>query len=594
MASHIYSIRFYSLLILGIVSSISTILSCTYKPSDVYFRYLQKPTQGNAVISLNNMTNVDTIVVSQTTGFSYSVISTGASILRSTVTLSGTVISSSQYGDGSFQIISQPSMSGTYATLQIDVTTLSNSGSLASTVQAESIDTWHTWVVHYLTPPVVPTLSRTTKNGFFALSWPSLPAAYKTSFTDFTLSITAPYQKSFIITDFNATSFVDSIYLEGIQKTYQLTVHLNKGSIQVSSDPYTIYEPIHAKASFNTTDSMLTAQWPKSKYTSACGGVLVQFNHDNVGFYAVADTTVTKKVNLTFGKAAEVSLYYYIKYPRVYANLSQTSVTINNPLAEGKLYFGQTPYNGVYLTANNLFYSKVHDEFIINMTDNILRFANLTQHTKDSMQISPGLRSNLPYPGNYYYTSYIQLNLGTNKSTNIPPSGAYFYKGADNQYYSTTQGVYDLTTGTAINPQGLDLSDDGKLGMSGGMPGAINVYSLTSNPQASVAIPINYGNPFFRPDNSAEIYDYELGKMSILSSADGTLKRQYIMTTTSELIDYDPISHYFLFFDYQYGIVTVLNIDTGLQKQINVSAANCAALLNGYLFLKDGSYLKLF
>jgi hypothetical protein len=351
------------------------------------------------------------------------------------------------------------------------------------------------------------------------------------------------------------------------------------------------------KASFNRSDSILNIQWSKSKYPNALKYVLIHFDGNILALKTLPDTTLSTRVTPAFGQPSTVLAYFALNYPHSIYQGSQMSVTLKNPLAQGYVYFGQTPYNGLNLFSQYLFYSKAYDEFIINMAYTTgtgpLRFVNLAQHTKDSMNLASYYNFCMPYPGNYIYTSTSQVNIGQKTETSLPLNGNTFLNGSDNQHIATNYNIYDLTTSSVVMYLGPQtLSDDGKFSLYRDFSG-ITIYSFNGGSYpSSVTISGAYCCLRFRPDNCTELYNYSslTGKISILSSIDGTVKREFYPPSNFGISNYDPITKNFLLASYQSSVVYLLNIDTGVQKQINASAS---AFLNGYLFSTDGGYLKI-
>lgn len=572
--------------------------SCNYTPTDIYFNQIPQSNGNSPVIRLNNVTKVDTLIVATSTTMNFNITNQSTAIVKVEVSLDGNVIYSTQSAQGSFQIGISPSQYGTFSKLKIDVVTASNTGSLANSLGAESVETWDTWVIQYFSPPPVPTVSTSVKNGFFTLNWTPLPPFYRKYFFNYKLSITYPYQQDIVITDSSVSSYSDSAYVEGMQKTYILTLNVGPGNVM--TQPFSMYEPPVMKATFNPSDSVVNIRWSKSKYISAVSGVLIHFDGNLLALKAPADTSLTTKITPLFGQPSTALAYYNLKYPHAYFTGAQASVTLKNPLAQGYLYFGQTPYNGLNLFPQYLFYSKVSDEFVINMGYTTgtgpLRFANLTQHTKDSMNLNSYYNFCMPYPGNYIYTSTSQIGVAQKTITSLPLNGSTFFNGADNQYITTNYNIYDLASNSVVMSLGSQtISDDGKFSLYSSYSG-IQVYSLNGNPYTSPAsIPSGYYGLRFRPDDCTELYNYSsfTGKISILSSIDGSLKREYTAPSNFGMYNYDPVTKNFLFGNYQYNVVYLLNIDTGVLKQINASGAYCSVLLNGYLFSRDGAYLKI-
>lgn len=583
------------LVVFASVFNIVLLTSCNYTPTEVYFKNVTKAIGGNSVITLNSLTQLDTLVITKTTTVNFNFATqTGANILKVEVSLGGTVIYSSPLSQGFFQIDDSPSLYGTFSTLKIDVTKADNNGSLASSFGLESVDTWDSWVIEYFNPPPTPVIYTSVKNGFLELNWTPLPAAYKKYFTNYTINISLPYERQIVISNPNTSTYADSAYLEGISRTFSLT--LNAGSFSVTTQSLTKIENLTANASFDHSDSAITVQWSKSKYPAALSKVQIYVD----GIFVAnindgADTTVVGKPRpILFGKTSAVVVNYLLKYPYPNYTLSSAFASLKNPIAQGFLYFGQTPFNNVSLYAQNLSYSKANDEFILNTSTSPLRFANLTTRTKDSLYLSSYYNLVVPYPGDFIYNSSTQINVSQKTFVNLPLSGATFIDGADNQYIATSYNIFDMVSNSPIFSLDVqDISDDGKFALYHNFQG-ITIYSLTGNPyQNQASIPPGYHSLQFRPDNCTELYNYASSKISILSSIDGSLKRTITVPTGWNVLNYDPVTKTFLATNSQTYMVYLINIDTLVQTQIIAIGSNCSLLLNGYLFSTDGGYVKI-
>lgn len=562
--------------------------SCVYSPTDTFFKEVAKPSGAEVVIKLNPTTQTDTLLITRNTVVNFN-ISTKSSNLKVSVLLGNTIVYSTQSNQGSFLIEYSPSLYGTVANLNIQVTSTSTNGSLASTLNSESVQTWGNWVIYYFKPPPAPILSTSISNGFLKLSWSQLPPLYKKYFKNYTIN--SPNQRQIVITNPNTSSFLDSAYLEGMFRSY--TVTLNTISNSVVSNPLIKAENLITRASIRQQDSLVTIRWSKTKYPSALDKIHIQMDGQYLALAGVnSDTTLTRKGNLLFGQNTMIELTYTLKYPYLSNTASRAFANVRNPLAQGFIYFGQNLYNSndaTWLFAANLSYSQVTDEFIINANSGPLRFLNLSTGRKDSININ---RSNLhvPFPGKFIYNSNIQFDIVKRTSVNLPVAPIDFIKGANNQYITTAFNIFDMASNTVVMPLSARVSNDGKYGLYSNFFGT-TVYTLNGNPYNSQAsIPNGYYNLQFRPDDCSEIYN-ESSKISILSSTNGSLKREFLIPSDFAVYNYDPMTKNFLICNSQSSTFFLVHIETGIRRQLN--GKNCTVLLNGYLFSRDGGYVKL-
>ncbi len=599
---------------LSLIFKLLLTCSCTYEPEIDFFKEIEL-SEPKASISLNGFSNSDTIQLFSGAEFNFTVGVERGNIQIVQVLFNDTKLMETGSTSGNFTLGYPHVKTGTFE-LKIQLITTSGSGSFADQVGVELFQVWRKWVVKIdVDIPPKPVIKFSTENGFLKINWPKYT---KKNFHSYLFwSRKYPTGKTFIITDPDQTSVIDSSYVGGYEVEYSVlvrtTTSLTNGDMKVRNDPQEF------KLTYRASDSTAIMQWRKP-FTSAFKDFQITENGTiRANLTAMNDTTYSMKLDVYFGKDQEISFQVNPKYP-LYAPFT-ASVIIKNPINAKKLHGNPALYY------NSTINSVVGYKWDVNN----LCFYDGTMQAIDSISVSAyGLH--IPFLGNFAYAEVNagirQINLFSKNYSDLPisypPAPSAYIQGPSHltgsankivsySYYAYPSGsrryvenVYDINSGTMLRevdiykPYGNEyfpavVSDDGTYTYN---PNGRTIYKLVNNALTYAGtIPLVGIFKSFRPDNNSEIILTNKGTTIICSSDNLSIGRTIYEPASGYVFSgYDPVSKYIVYAKADTYVLYLVHIETSEVKSVPVYLLTTQSykLLNGVLFWIDGSYIKLF